>query len=462
VCTDCHGVHDVKIAQDPTSSTNKGQIAGTCRKCHEAIADEFAESIHGKAVAMGIFDSPTCTDCHDEHAIRRHDDPSARVNPVARSKQLCGNCHTDPTMLAKYGISRGVVETYLDSYHSWAVDQGSKLAASCTDCHTVHAIQSAANPTSSVHLNNIVETCGQCHDHSNTSFAHSYTHQSALVARGAHGWARLIYILLISFVLGGMALHNFIVGRYEFRQHLKRRRAESSIKRWGRAERMQHMVLLTSFTGLAITGFALRFPEAWWVKLIGLGTNETLRAYLHRSLAMILTCAAVYHLVWVSVTRRGRKAIAAMAPRYYDVSHLIQNMAFQLGWRKERPDFPRFDYTQKAEYWAVVWGTVVMGLTGLVLWFPTLATGWLPPWIVRVSEVVHFYEALLAVSAIFIWHFFYVIFMPSEYPVSTVWLDGRMSEEEWRTMHRGEYLELKETESERSKTSREGKSSNED
>jgi len=79
----------------------------------------------------------------------------------------------------------------------------------------------------------------------------------------------------------------------------------------------------------------------------------------------------------------------------------------------------------------------VMAFTGFALWFPTVATSWMPSWIVRVSEVVHFYEAILAVSAIVIWHFFYVLFMPSEYPMSTVWLNGRMPEHEWKKMHRG-------------------------
>jgi cytochrome b subunit of formate dehydrogenase len=130
-----------------------------------------------------------------------------------------------------------------------------------------------------------------------------------------------------------------------------------------------------------------------------------------------------------------------MAPGLHDFAHFGRNMSFHLGFTAERPAFRRFDYTQKAEYWAVIWGTVVMALTGLVLWFPELATNWAPAWVVRVAEVVHFYEAILAVAAIFIWHFFYVIFMPAEYPVSTVWLDGRVPAHDWKEFHRGEFEE---------------------
>jgi hypothetical protein len=78
-----------------------------------------------------------------------------------------------------------------------------------------------------------------------------------------------------------------------------------------------------------------------------------------------------------------------------------------------------------------------MALTGFILWYPTVATRFAPEWIVRVSEVIHFYEAVLAVSAIVIWHFFYVIFMPGEYPMSTVWLDGRMPAHEWNETRSG-------------------------
>jgi formate dehydrogenase gamma subunit len=442
VCTDCHGTHDLRTAQDPNSMINRFRLAETCATCHAAEARRYHNSVHGRAVAMGIEDSPTCTTCHDEHLIRQHDDPRARVSPEHRARELCGDCHTDPTLVAKYGITAGVVESFLDSYHGWAIDRGSRLVANCTDCHNTHEIRSRMDPESSIHLANVTETCGRCHEGSNPTFAQSYTHAGALKARGYHGWARLIYLWLIAVVLGGMAVHNLIVVRYELAKHFRKRRRVPYVVRWEAPERVQHLLLLLSFSGLAITGFALRFPEAWWVKLIGLGGHEAFRANLHRVLAVVMTAVFSYHMVWVLVTRRGRWALRRISPGKSDFSEMLQNMAFHFGLRRERPAFGVFDYTQKAEYWAVVWGTVVMALTGFVLWFPTLATNQLPSWVVRVAEVIHFYEAVLAVSAIFIWHFFYVIFMPGEYPMSTVWLNGRLPAGEWKEMHRGEYEEF--------------------
>ena len=441
VCTDCHGTHDLQNAQHGESSINRFRLADTCAKCHGEVAAEYHRSIHGIALALGLEDSPTCTSCHDEHLIRQHDDPEARVGAEHRARELCGDCHTDRALIAKYGIPAGVVESYLDTYHGWAIARGSGIVASCTDCHNVHEIRARQDPASSIHPANVTETCGRCHPKSNPTFAQSYSHAGALKARGYHGIAKLVYLFLIGIVLGGMALHNFIVARYEMAKYLRHREAEPYVVRWSSAERMQHLVLLSSFIALAITGFALRFPTAWWVDLVGLGGRETVRANLHRSFAVILTVVSVYHIVWVLVARRGRFALRSMAPRGSDLVEALQNMAFHLGWRKERPAFGAYDYTQKAEYWALVWGTWVMALTGFILWIPTLATNWLPAWTVRVAEVVHFYEAILAVSAIVIWHFFYVIFMPSEYPMSTIWLNGRMSAKEWKETHRREYLE---------------------
>jgi cytochrome b subunit of formate dehydrogenase len=441
VCTDCHGTHDLQNAQHPESSINRFRLADTCGKCHSEIAAEYHRSVHGRALGMGLEDSPTCTTCHDEHLIRRHSDPKSRVSAEHRARELCGDCHTDSRLIAKYGIPSGVVESYLDTYHGWALERGSRLVANCTDCHNVHEIRARQDSGSSINPANVTATCGRCHAGSNPTFARSYTHAGALRARGYHDIARMIYLILISVVLGGMAVHNFIIARHELAGHLRRRSDEPYVVRWTAVERMQHLVLLGSFIGLAVTGFALRFPSAWWVKIIGLGGSEVVRASLHRALAVILIAVSVYHVAWVLISRRGRVALRGMAPRGSDLVEFVQNMAFHLRLRRERPAYDVYDYTQKAEYWALVWGTWVMALTGFVLWIPTIATSWLPAWTVRVSEVVHFYEAILAVSAIVVWHFFYVIFLPSEYPMSTIWLNGRLSAKEWKEMHRREYIE---------------------
>ena len=193
-----------------------------------------------------------------------------------------------------------------------------------------------------------------------------------------------------------------------------------------RVQVVQHMALAISFIGLVITGFALRFPQSWWVEqLLRLGMTESLRSTLHRILAVCLIVLALSHVIYTLITRRGREELVSMIPRWRDVVELIHQIRFHLWRRTEHVRFSRYDYTQKAEYWALVWGTVIMALTGLVLWFPALAVGWFPSWIVQVSQTVHYYEAWLATLAIIIWHFFFTVFHPREYPMSWTWITGK-------------------------------------
>jgi cytochrome b subunit of formate dehydrogenase len=125
---------------------------------------------------------------------------------------------------------------------------------------------------------------------------------------------------------------------------------------------------------------------------------------------------------------------------------VIGNFAYYLGASKAKPKIARFGYAEKAEYWAVVWGTLIMGLTGLMIWFKLGVFSFLPRWAIDIALAVHFYEAVLATLAIVVWHFYHVIFDPDVYPVNFAFLDGRVSEEHYREEHGLAYEEsLKET-----------------
>jgi cytochrome b subunit of formate dehydrogenase len=113
-----------------------------------------------------------------------------------------------------------------------------------------------------------------------------------------------------------------------------------------------------------------------------------------------------------------------------------------LGLRREPPAFDRFNYIEKAEYWALVWGTVVMTGTGLALWFENQSLRWLDKWVLDLATVIHYYEAWLAFLAIMIWHIYYVIANPEAYPMNWTWLTGRISEEHLRLEHPLEWERL--------------------
>jgi cytochrome b subunit of formate dehydrogenase len=111
--------------------------------------------------------------------------------------------------------------------------------------------------------------------------------------------------------------------------------------------------------------------------------------------------------------------------------------------QKEKPKIARFGYAEKAEYWAVIWGTMIMGLTGLMIWFKLGVFGFLPRWWLDIALAVHFYEAILATLAIIVWHFYHVIFDPDVYPLNFALVDGKVSEEVYKEEHELDYDRLK-------------------
>jgi formate dehydrogenase gamma subunit len=436
-CTDCHGVHDLRGHNDPGSMINRLNVSETCGACHEAITEEYDRSIHGRALAAGVGDSPTCTDCHGEHLILHPEDPDAGTHANHQAADLCGDCHNDPVIIAKYSLQADVVHSYTDSYHGWATARDHGHSATCVSCHTAHLVLPTADPESSVSEANVVATCQQCHEGATRDFAESYDHVAA--SQATNRGRRIItsiYIGLIVIVIGGMALHNALIVNYYLVEKRRREKVERGVVRFDRIQIAQHMTLAVTFILLVLTGFALRYPEALWVKWTGIAfLSEPLRSWSHRILGVALILFSVVHVFYVALSRRGREEFKAMLPTFQDILDFRDNMGFHVWATKRKPRFGRYDYTQKAEYWALVWGTGLMAITGLVLWFPVVATSWAPAWIVSISETIHFYEAWLAMLAIVVWHFFFVMFHPEVYPMSWIWLTGKMPEHELQAVH---------------------------
>lgn len=213
-------------------------------------------------------------------------------------------------------------------------------------------------------------------------------------------------------------------------------------------ERIQHLILLVSFFVLVITGFALKYPEAFWVtwlkNLFGENAFE-LRGIVHRIAGVLLIAVSVYHLFYVILSGRGRKLISDMVFKKSDILELVANVNYLVGIKKEKPRFGRFSYIEKAEYWALVWGTVLMSITGIVLWFENYFITVMSNLGMEISTIIHFYEAILASLAILVWHFYFVIFRPGIFPMNMSWLTGYLSREEMEQEHPRELEELEKT-----------------
>ncbi len=198
-------------------------------------------------------------------------------------------------------------------------------------------------------------------------------------------------------------------------------------------QRWQHLILLSSFIVLVITGFALKFPDTWFAHTLGMGEN--LRGIIHRIAGVVLIGAGIYHVFYLAIAREGRRLLRDIAPRPKDAFDALATMRYYLGLSGEKPKFGRFNYAEKAEYWALVWGTALMGLTGIMIWAKVWVGDLLARWWVDVATAVHFYEAILATLAIIVWHFYQVFFDPDVYPMNWAWWDGKMPVEQYRHEH---------------------------
>jgi formate dehydrogenase gamma subunit len=447
VCTDCHNSHDIQPASNSLSSIAKVNIPATCGKCHRTEANEFMQSIHGQAVSRGVSRAPVCTDCHGIHNIKMPFDQTTASATTAIATDSCAKCHEGVMLTQEFGVASGRVSSYKDSYHGLASQLGSKVVANCASCHGVHNILPSSDPRSMISANNLPQTCGQCHVGAGANFTNGKIHlTSGLVSeavthdKGVVGTriVRWIYLPLIVLVIGGMAVHNALIWR---KKVVAKRRQERRIVRLSANQRFQHWLLLTSFITLVLSGFALQYPDSWLAWL--LGGSEFLRRIIHRVAAVVMLLVGIYHVLYLGLSKEGRLWVRDMFPKIKDVKDVLGNLGYYFGVRGEKPKIARFGYAEKAEYWAVVWGTIIMGLTGLMIWFKIGVFGFLPRWWIEIALAVHFYEAVLATLAIIVWHFYQVIFDPDVYPVNFAFIDGRVSEESYKEEHELAYEQMK-------------------
>ncbi|HEV8539390.1 MAG TPA: cytochrome B, partial [Bacteroidota bacterium] len=369
-CVDCHGSHEMTKGSDPASSVNRAAIPQTCGKCHADIMNEFRESVHGVALAAGVTDAPVCTNCHGEHTIYGHNDPRSSVatNNIATQ---CIACHGSVKLTEKFGVAGNRSQTFADSYHGLALKGGAVNVANCASCHGSHNIRRSSDPASSVNKGNLAMTCGKCHPGANKQFAVGSVHVAMTAAEDPLlYWIATAYIILIIATIGGMFVHNLLDFIRKSKRKLMIRRGiiieehpgHSLYLRMTLNERLQHGALLVSFLLLAITGFMLRYPDAWWVAAIRTTSSQAfeLRSLVHRIAAVVMVAASAYHISYISFTRRGRELLRDILPKIQDLGDAIAVMKYNLGISKIKPRLGRFSYVEKSEYWALVWGTIVM------------------------------------------------------------------------------------------------------
>ena len=207
---------------------------------------------------------------------------------------------------------------------------------------------------------------------------------------------------------------------------------ERSYPRFSRGQRLQHAILILSFTMLALTGLPqmYAFTRAGEAVIAVLGGIEAVRV-VHRIAAIVLMAATLYHVCDVAYRLLVRRRSLSMLPRYQDLRDAIQAVRYNLGRARSRPRMGRYTFEEKVEYWALLWGNLVMIATGFVLWNPIATAQAFPGQVIPAALAAHGGEALLAVLAVIVWHGYGVHIRHFNRSMFT----GSMTEAEMREEH---------------------------
>jgi formate dehydrogenase gamma subunit len=210
--------------------------------------------------------------------------------------------------------------------------------------------------------------------------------------------------------------------------------------RFSKKQRVEHLCVMLLFTILAITGFPQKFYEARWASVIvnAIGGLDRVR-FLHRMAGLLFSVATIFHIVLITFLALARKAGMTMVPTRRDFADAVQQIGWYLGIAKEPAKFDRYDYRQKFEYWGMLIGSLVMVVTGLILYLPLLFTRVFPGELVPVAQVAHSNEGLMAFLVVITWHIYNAHLSPDIFPFDTCIFTGRISEER---MHHEHPIEL--------------------
>ncbi len=451
-CNDCHGVHDIKRTVDRSSPINHANVAKTCGKCHVKVEEVYNKSVHGQLLVKGDPKGPVCTDCHSAHEI----EPPMNGHFKMASDKRCGRCHEDR------------LTHYRDTYHGKAMALGrpndASDVAACYDCHGHHDVLPTSNPNSRLSPTNIVATCQQCHPDANASFAKYVPHANPL---DRHNYPQLhvVFILMTTLLIGvftffgGHTLMWLVRSAWLYLHDSKKfREAKIEIQegdewftRFQPFDRFLHFLVVTSFLLLVVTGMPLKFYYTDWAKaLFDLMGGATVARSLHHFGAIITFLYFALHLSALAVNawkNRGQvrnpasgrlelkrvwKALFgpdSMVPTLQDWKDFVAHNKWFFG-KGPKPQFDRWTYWEKFDYFAVFWGVFAIGLSGLIMWFPEFFSRFMPGWIINIALIVHSDEALLAAGFIFTVHFFNTHFRLEKFPMDTVIFSGRISKGE--------------------------------
>jgi cytochrome b subunit of formate dehydrogenase len=453
VCADCHGSHGIYYAADRRSTLHISNVAATCSTCHTFLEKRLASSVHGSGAGLGaateepavggkIKRHPSCTDCHQGHHLLRPETAEFRLE----SQNTCGNCHAD--LYSRYALSM----------HGELTRQGYAAAAQCADCHGAHDILPVANPNSKVAPGaNRLRTCQKCHEHAVSNFADFDPHADFKDAaryptlHAIYSWIRFSF----NFLFIGYLAHSFLwfvramVDRLQHGGHATLVSEEYALPRFSPILKATYTALLAAFIGLTASGLTLRYSDHSWGRWLAAGFGGFRSASVwHHAFAVLAVVAGVTHVARATrhfIQRRQgsswKLAIFgpdSLVPNSRDLRDIGKMLRWFVG-LGPKPGFERWAYWEKLDYWALCAAALLIGVTGLMLWWPNLFCLLLPGFILNAAKMVHSEFAIYIASFLFLIHYFHAHFRPEKFPMDLSVLTGMVSEQHLRK-YRPDYI----------------------
>jgi cytochrome b subunit of formate dehydrogenase len=444
VCTDCHGAHGIFPATDSRSTLHISKVTATCATCHRFIEEQLQQSVHGGTDTVpaaaeppsGATDTrskPVCTDCHQGHDLPHPRSAQFRLSMPDR----CGNCHTE------------LHESFSLSLHGKLTDLGYLPGARCSDCHGSHDILPVSNPESRLSAENRRATCSQCHSGVTDKFLEFDPHADASDAQRDPilYWVNVGLTWLLVCVFTAFGLHTvlwMVRSWMHVRKHGRPERlspGKVGYVRFQPVHRAAHTVLMISFLGLALTGLPLKYSHYPWAQSVSwaLGGFATTGLW-HRIFGLANAGCLVFYCLWFggqlilgpwNGMTRSRFVFGpdSPVPNVRDVRDVGRMFRWFVG-LGPKPTFERWTYWEKFDIWAACSDIILIGSTGIILWFPTQFSALLPGQTLNLASVIHGKLALLATGFIFTIHFLNTHLRAEKFPMDTSILTGLVSVEE--------------------------------
>ena len=459
-CDNCHDTHSFDIPPEtaPTFAAWRLGVPAMCGEtCHTDSLDDYKGSIHGeKALTAHDVKSAVCSDCHSAHRIGNTSADPVKLAITAN----CGSCHA-----AQYA-------SYKETYHGKITTLGYANTAKCFNCHGSHGILKVDDPDSKVNVANRLDTCRECHSGKKTLALAPAGYLSFEPHATVHDFKRypqtwIANQMMVGLLLGTFAFFWLHTAMWFYRELQDRRRGVTStrvstaalpaglqgkhVRRFNAIWRVGHLLFAVSLMVLTLTGMPLFYPETAWAPLVmqALG-GPKVAGLIHRASAIVFAGVFFWHLLYIALrVYRQRKTFRwfgpdSLIPNWQDMKDIVAMFRWFVG-KGPRPVFDRWTYWEKFDYWAPFWGVTIIGVSGLLMWLPTLTATYLPGWVFNVAAIFHGEEAFLAVVFLFTVHFFNNHFRPDKFPLEIVMFTGTMSLEHFRREHALEYKRLSES-----------------